>query len=102
MKLTNAFVYIMSNEYRTVLYIGVTDNIERRAWEHKNGKGSAFTKKYKAHYLVYYEVISDIKTAIKREKQLKNWHREWKFNLIKGLNPKLLDLAADWVLNYEV
>ncbi len=102
MKLTNAFVYIMSNEYRTVLYIGMTNNLERRVWEHRNGKGGDFTRQYRAHYLIYYEVMADIKTAIKREKQLKNWHREWKLNLIKELNPKLADLAADWALNYEV
>lgn len=71
MKLTTAFVYIMSNQYRTVLYIGVTNDLERRVWEHKNGKGGDFTKQYRAHDLVYYEVISDIKTAIMREKQLK-------------------------------
>jgi putative endonuclease len=101
MKLTNAFVYIMSNQYRTVLYIGVTNDLERRVWEHRSGEGGDFTRKYQAHYLVYYEIISDIKTAIKREKQLKNWHREWKLNLIKGLNPEMKDLAADWKLCYE-
>src|SRR4051812_8024765 len=101
MKLTNAFVYIMSNEYRTVLYIGVTNNLERRVWEHRNGEGGDFTRKYRAHYLIYYEVISDIITAINREKQLKNWHREWKLNLIQELNPQLKDLAADWPLKYE-
>lgn len=102
MKLTNAFVYIMSNEYRTVLYIGVTNDLERRVWEHKNNKGSDFTSKYRAHYLVYYEPISDMNTAIKREKQLKNWHKDWKLNLIKELNPAMKDLASDWALNYEV
>lgn len=101
MKLTNAFVYIMSNQYKTVLYIGVTNDLERRVWEHKTGQGSDFTSKYRAFHLVYYEVISSISLAIKREKQLKNWHREWKLNLIKELNPELKDLAADWALNYE-
>lgn len=85
-----------------MLYIGVTNDLERRVWEHKNDIGSDFTRKYRAHYLIYFEVISDIKTAIRREKQLKNWHREWKLNLIEELNPKLADLAADWALNYEV
>jgi putative endonuclease len=83
MKITNAF-------------IGVTNNLERRVQEHKNEKGSDFTSKYKLTFLVYYEVISDIKTAITREKQLKNWHRQWKINLIKEINPEMLDLATDW------
>jgi putative endonuclease len=90
----------MSNEYKTVLYIGVTNHLERRVWEHKNGQGGDFTRKYRAHHLIYYETISDIKTAIAREKQLKNWHREWKFNLIKETNPLLKDLSADWDLNF--
>jgi putative endonuclease len=102
MKLTNAFVYIMSNQYRTVLYIGVTNDLERRVWEHCSGEGGDFTRKYQAHHLVYYEAISDIKTAIKREKQLKNWHREWKLNLIMEMNLQLKDLAADWAFNYEI
>lgn len=70
MKLTNAFVYIMSNKNLTTFYIGVTNNMERRVKEHKNGDGSEFTSKYKLTCLVYYEIISDIKTAINREKQL--------------------------------
>lgn len=96
MKLTNAFIYIMSNKNVTAIYIGVTNDLERRVKEHKDGDGSEFTSKYKLTYLVYYEIVSDIKSAIKREKQLKNWHREWKIDLIKELNPKMLDLASDW------
>jgi putative endonuclease len=96
MKLTNAFIYIMSNKNVTTFYIGVTNDLERRVKEHRDGDGSEFTSKYKLTYLVYYEIISDIKSAIKREKQLKNWHREWKTDLIKELNPKMLDLASDW------
>lgn len=96
MKLTNAFVYIMSNKNTTTFYVGVTNDLERRVKEHKSGKGSDFTSKYQLTYLLYYETISDINTAIKREKQLKNWHRNWKLNLIKELNPKLVDLAKDW------
>jgi putative endonuclease len=97
MNLYKAFVYIMSNKSRTVFYIGVTNNLERRVKEHKTGLGSEFTSKYKLFELIYFEIISDIKTAIKREKQLKRWHREWKINLIKTLNPEMLDLAYDWV-----
>ena len=96
MKLTNAFIYIMSNKNLTTFYIGVTNDLERRVKEHKSGEGSTFTSKYNLDYLVYYEIISDIKTAIRREKQLKRWHREWKINLIKELNPTLEDLAKDW------
>ena len=96
MKLTNAFVYIMSNKNVTTFYIGVTTDLERRVKEHKEGNGSEFTSKYNLTYLLYYETISDIKTAISREKQLKNWHREWKINLIKELNPLMTDLATDW------
>lgn len=95
MKLCNAFVYIMSNKNRTTFYIGVTSDLQRRLIEHKDGVGSEFTKKYKLHSLVYFERMSDIVTAIKREKQLKKWHREWKLNLIKEQNPELKDLSGD-------
>ncbi|HEY0899248.1 MAG TPA: GIY-YIG nuclease family protein [Sphingobacteriaceae bacterium] len=86
------YVYIVSNQYRTVLYIGVTSDIRQRIYEHKEGKGSKFTSKYKCHDLIYYEWIPDISFAIEREKQLKNWHRDWKFNLVKSVNPKMIDL----------
>ena len=86
----------MCNYYRTVLYIGVTANVEWRVLAHKKGMGSEFTTKYNTIYLVYYERYPMIEQAIWREKQLKNWHREWKFNLIKVLNPDLVDLADDW------
>lgn len=86
----------MSNKHMTTFYIGVTNDLERRVAEHKSGEGSIFTSKYNLDHLVYFEIISDIKTAIKREKQLKKWHREWKINLIKELNPTLEDLAKDW------
>lgn len=96
MKLTNAFIYIMSNKNITTFYIGVTNDLERRVKEYKNGNGSEFTSKYKLTHLVYYEMISDINKAIQREKQLKNWHRKWKIDLIKELNSEMLDLAKDW------
>ncbi len=86
------YVYIMSNHKRTTFYIGVTNNLERRVAEHKANAGSVFTTKYKLHYLVYFEVIYDIEQAIKREKQLKRWHRDWKINLIKSVNPLMNDL----------
>lgn len=86
----------MSNRSKTTFYIGVTNDLERRVKEHKAGEVDGFTKKYRLAELVYYEVISDIETAIRREKQLKNWHRPWKINLIKTQNPEMMDLAKDW------
>ena len=90
------YTYIMSNFARTVFYVGVTSNIEQRVWQHKSGEGGAFTSAYKCHYLMHYEDYSDIRMAIEREKNLKNWKREWKVNLIRQNNPELLDLAAEW------
>ena len=90
------FVYIMSNKNRTTFYIGVTNAIKRRALEHKTGNGSAFTKKYNLVDLVHYEIIEGMAECIQREKQLKNWQRDWKINLIKEFNPEMVDLAADW------
>ncbi|MDX1672984.1 MAG: GIY-YIG nuclease family protein [Balneolaceae bacterium] len=86
------YVYILSNFKRNVLYTGVTSDIVKRIWEHRMGNGSVFTKKYNLVYLVYYEEFKHIERAIDREKQLKNWHREWKFNLIKSKNPEMKDL----------
>ena len=86
----------MSNKNLTTFYTGVTNDLERRVKEHKNGNGSEFTSKYRLTHLVYYEMISDINKAIQREKQLKNWHRKWKIDLIKELNSEMLDLAKDW------
>ncbi|MDB5124763.1 MAG: endonuclease [Mucilaginibacter sp.] len=86
------YVYIMSNQYRTTFYIGVTSNLEGRVWEHINNEGSEFVKKYKLFDLVYYEYFERIMDAIAREKQLKNWHKDWKINLIKTENPEMVDL----------
>jgi putative endonuclease len=88
------YVYIMSNIKRTTFYIGVTSDLEERVAQHKAGLGSVFTSKYKLHYLVYFERSFDIEQAIKREKQLKRWHRDWKINLIKSINPEMLDLIS--------
>lgn len=90
------FVYIMSNKNRTTLYIGVTNDLMRRVKEHKGLEGSAFTTKYKLTDLLYFETINGFQNAIDREKQLKNWHKEWKWNLIKETNPELKDLSEDW------
>lgn len=86
------YVYIVPNKTRTVLYTGVTSNLYGRIYEHKNGHGSVFSIKYQCTDLLYYEFHSSIEVAIAREKQIKNWKREWKEALIKGTNPKLKDL----------
>ncbi len=90
------FVYIMSSISK-VLYIGVTSNIYERTWQHKQGINQGFTKKYKCHKLVYYEVYNNAYEAITREKQLKNWHRQWKINLIEEHNPEWRDLFDDFL-----
>jgi len=77
------------------LYIGATSNLQRRVDEHKNNLVEGFTKKYSCHKLVYYEITPDVYVAISREKQLKNWRREKKENLIKTLNPSWKDLSDD-------
>lgn len=84
-------VYILTNHSRT-LYIGVTSNIKRRVWEHKEKLIEGFTKKYNVDKLVYYELIEDMPTAITREKQLKNWSRKKKIFLIEKENPEWFDL----------
>ena len=86
------YVYIMTNKSRTTFYIGVTSDLKTRIADHKNGIGSDFTTKYKLSDLVFYEEFPDIYQAIDREKQLKNWHRQWKVNLIQSVNPELKDL----------
>jgi len=95
-QMKQGYVYIMTNFKRTVLYIGVTNDLERRVKEYKSGKGSVFTSKYKCFYLIYFERMQEIKQAIKREKQLKNWKRKWKMNLIKESNHKWEDLSKDF------
>lgn len=90
------YTYILSNYARTTFYIGVTNNLQIRLAQHRNGEGGMFTAKYKCHYLMYYEEYSNINDAIAREKNLKNWHREWKINLIRKENPELKDLSETW------
>lgn len=90
--MSNAYVYILTNIERTTLYIGVTSNLSQRIWQHKQGKGSEFTAKYKLTILIYAEELGTISDAIEREKQLKQWKRAWKWDLIKKLNPELVDL----------
>lgn len=87
------FVYILTNKLHTVLYTGVTNNIEERIDAHKRGIGSAFTRKYKLTKLVYFESHGEIEDAIRREKQLKRWKRAWKDDLISKLNSGWEELA---------
>ena len=89
------YVYILSNTTHSTFYIGVTSNLQKRIWEHKNKVIEGFTKKYNVNKLVYYEITNSIETAILREKQLKNWHRKWKLNLIKDFNPEMKDLSEN-------
>ena len=85
-------VYILASERNGTLYIGVTSDVVKRTWEHKQNMISGFTSKYGVHLLVYFEVSEDIVSAITREKQLKKWHREWKIRLIEEMNPHWNDL----------
>lgn len=87
-------VYILSNYERNVLYIGVTSNLLKRIWEHKEELREGFTSNYKVHDLVYYEFFEDPVSAIEREKQLKKWSRKKKDELIAKMNPTLKDLYS--------
>ncbi len=89
-------VYILSNKKNGTLYIGMTNNLDRRIFEHKNKLIEGFSKKYDLNILVYFEVYQYVNDAILREKRLKNWNRQWKINLIEEDNPKWNDLALDW------
>jgi putative endonuclease len=87
MKDHNYFVYIVTNKNKTVLYIGVTNDLQRRVFEHENGLIPGFSKKYNCNYLVFYEHFQNIEYAIEREKEIKKWRREKKNNLVKNFNP---------------
>ena len=86
------FVYILASKKNGVLYIGVTNDLVRRVYEHKNNMIKGFTKKYNVHRLIYYETFNDPYHAIQREKRLKKWNRDWKTRLIKKGNPEWKDL----------
>ena len=88
----NYYVYIITNKHNTVLYIGVTNDIVRRIYEHKNGLLEGFSKKYNLYKLVYVEEYNNINDAISREKQLKGWKRERKNKLIESINPNWIEL----------
>ncbi len=87
-----AYVYITANKRNGILYIGVTSNLIKRIWQHKNKLVDGFTNKYDVSLLVYYEEHNDIKEAIQREKRIKKWERAWKLRLIEEMNPNWKDL----------
>jgi putative endonuclease len=86
------YVYILASQRNGTLYIGVTSNLVKRLWEHKNDMVEGFTQKYGVHRLVHYEMCGDMMAAISREKQLKKWRRAWKIRLIEKSNPMWRDL----------
>ena len=90
------YVCILASRRHGTLYIGVTNDLQRRIHEHREGQGSEFTKKYHVHQLVYYESTNHVWTAIEREKELKSWRRSRKMDLIRETNPEWNDLAAEW------
>jgi putative endonuclease len=89
------YVYIMTNPRRTVLYTGITNNLQRRVWEHRNRQGGGFPRKYRCSELVLYEVFKDPYSAITREKQIKAGSRRRKIALIEGMNPEWRDLSGE-------
>ncbi|MBX9664780.1 GIY-YIG nuclease family protein [Novosphingobium sp.] len=90
------WVYIMANRYRGGTYVGVTSDLIRRVWQHREGKGSIHVRDFDKTMLVYAERHEEIEPAIAREKLLKKWRREWKFELIEADNPDWLDLLDQW------
>ena len=90
-------VYVLASKRNGTLYIGVTSDLVKRAWEHKNGITGGFTKRYSVNRLVYYELLEDMNSAITREKQMKKWRRAWKIELIEKKNRDWRDLWPDIV-----
>ena len=93
-------VYITTNINNSTLYIGVTGNLPKRIYEHRSKLVDGFTKKYNVDKLIYFEQTENVQSALNSEKQLKNWHRDWKINLINSVNPKWKDLS-DSLLDAE-
>jgi putative endonuclease len=88
----NPAVYILASKRNGTLYIGVTSDLVKRIWEHRNNMVEGFTKRYGVHHLVCYELHASMESAIEREKRLKNWKRSWKLDLIESANPNWQDL----------
>jgi putative endonuclease len=89
----NYYVYLLTNWNNSVMYVGMTNNLERRVYEHKYGLVQGFTKKYHVHRLVYFEETGDVKAALAREKEIKKWRREKKNGLVLSNNPEWQDLS---------
>ena len=89
------FTYILTNKNLSVLYVGATKDLKSRIDSHRDGTGAVFTKKYNATILIYFEEFDDFHDAFEREKQLKNWHKEWKWNIAKVSNQELKDLYLE-------
>jgi putative endonuclease len=96
------FVYILASKKNGTLYVGVTNDLLKRVYQHKNKSVEGFTKKYNVDKLVYFEETRDIRSTIDREKTLKRWKRNWKINLIKQTNPEWNDLFYDYVSEEDV
>ncbi|WP_339885785.1 GIY-YIG nuclease family protein [Polaribacter vadi] len=90
------YVYILASKIRGTLYIGMTNDLQRRVYEHKMGITRGFTSKYGVNKLIYFETFKDVNEAIEREKRLKKWNRAWKIELFEKNNPSWQDLAKDW------
>jgi putative endonuclease len=92
----NYYIYILTNWNHKVMYVGMTNDLMRRLYEHKNKLIEGFTKRYNVHKLVYFEHTKDVYAAIAREKEIKKWRREKKDNLVETLNPDWKDLSNEW------
>ena len=93
------YVYILASKIRGTLYVGMTNDLQRRVYEHKTGIKKGFTEKYGVNKLVYFETFQQVEEAIEREKNIKKWKRDWKIQLIERNNKKWLDLSRDWYDN---
>jgi len=91
------YVYILASNKNGTLYIGITSNLVKRIYEHKNEFVEGFTKQYSVHNLVYFEITESVESAIAREKQLKKWNRAWKIRLIEKTNPEWRDLYMELI-----
>ena len=90
------YIYILTNKNHTVLYVGMTNNLKFRLEQHQSKENQGFTRKYNVHKLIYFEKTQYVNNAIRREKQIKSWKRQWKENLIKDMNPDWNDIS--WML----
>jgi putative endonuclease len=91
------YIYLMASKKNGTLYLSVTNDLVHRVWQHKDNVHEGFTKRYGVHRLVWYKATTDIETAIRREKQMKKWRRQWKINLIEKDNPEWKDLYEEFV-----